>query len=146
MKTSARLRRHRQPGEGAFTLVEVVMALGMVVTTLVPLVGLLAVGLSTFHDAVNATTESQILQQIAGQIELGSFTNSAAARYYFTSEGMATNAAAAFYTAEVPPPAKFAVPGGTSTGNTVTYVVSIRSKSAPKTTHAWPLFIANSGQ
>ena len=143
-------RRPFRRGRSGFTLVEVVLALGMVTTALVPMVGLLAVGLGTFHDAINATTEAQILQQIAGQIEVGSFSaaaNQATTHYYFTPEGVSTDASSAFYYADVPPPGKLAVPGASAnaSGNTLTYVISIWCKNAPRTVHACPLYVANAG-
>ncbi len=130
----------------AFTLVEVVLSLGIVSMAIVPMMGLLTVGLNTFHDAVNTTTEIEITQQVAHDIQLGSFTN-AASSYYFTSDGVATNSAAAFYYASVLPPAKLTVPGGDpqSATNTMTFVISVWCQNAPKVTNAVPIYVANTG-
>lgn len=139
------LRRNRSGA--AFTLVEVVLALGIVSMAIVPMMGLLTVGLNTFHDAVNTTTETEITQQVAHDIQLGSFTNTAAS-YYFTADGVATNSGAAYYYASVHSPTKLTVPGGDaqSITNTMTFVISVWCKSAPKITNAVPIYVANTGQ
>ncbi len=135
----------------AFTLVEVVLALGVASFALLSMMGLLTVGLADFHDAMNASTETQIAQQLASQIELSDFSvasNQAAGTYYFTDEGLATNAAGAVYSATVSAPAKLYVPGepaNSSSTNTLTFLISISCKSSPQTTNVIPIQIANNG-
>ncbi len=58
-----------------FSLVEVVIALGVVSFAFFTLVCLMPVGLKTMHDAMDTTTEGMIVQQIASEARLGSFTN-----------------------------------------------------------------------
>ena len=146
-KTRGRRRSH----PAAFSLVEVVLALGVVSFGLISLMGLLTVGLKTFHDAMTTTTEAEISQQISNQLQLANFstisTNTQPTYYYFTEEGVSTNAANAIYTAQVQPPQKLTVPGGdpTSTANTLTFEILIWSKNAPQTTNAAPVQIANNG-
>ena len=48
----------------AFTLVEVVLAIGIVAVAFVALLGLLPTGLGLFRDAMNATVSSQIAQRV----------------------------------------------------------------------------------
>jgi uncharacterized protein (TIGR02598 family) len=134
----------------AFTLVEVVLAMGVVSFAMISMLGLLTAGLVTFHDAINATTEAEITQQLANQLELANYssiTNSGVSNYYFTMEGIPTNAASAVYLATVSAPAKLTVPGGSATypTNTLTFVISIWSKSSPQVTNAIPIQIANNG-
>jgi len=135
----------------AFTLVEVVLALGVASFGLISMLGLLTIGLKTFHDAINTTTEAEITQQIANQLELANYstisTNTTSTYYYFTQEGIATNADSAIYSAAVSAPVKLTVPGGNSaySTNTLTFIISIRCKSSPQVTNAIPFHIANNG-
>src|SRR6187402_786674 len=146
MKTRYSSKRRIHSRQRAFTLVEVVLALGVASFGLISMLGLLSVGLKTFHDAINATTESEITQQLANQLRLANFSSvqnaTTTSTYYFNQEGVATNAAGAIYFASVNPPSKLAVPGGgsipTTQTNTLTFVISVWSKSSPQATNATP--------
>jgi uncharacterized protein (TIGR02598 family) len=134
----------------AFTLVEVVLALGVASFGLISMIGLLGVGLKTFHDAISTTTEAEITQQLANQLQLASYsgmTNSGPTNYYFTQEGIATNANNAVYSATVSAPARLTVPGADTSypTNILTFTISIWSKSSPQITNAIPIHIANNG-
>jgi len=61
--------------QGGFSLVEVVISLGIVGFAFVALLGLMPVGLSTLRDAMNSTTEGMIVKQLAYQARQGNFTN-----------------------------------------------------------------------
>ncbi len=136
---------------GGFTLVEVVLALGVASFGLISMMGLLTVGLKTFHDAMSATTETEIAQQMANQLQLANYSTIKSATtpttYYFTQEGIQTTAANAVYYAQVAPPTVLTVPGATTATslNTLTFVVSIWSVSSPQTINAIPIQIANNG-
>jgi len=153
MKTLYSSKRRHHSRHRAFTLVEVVLALGVASFGLISMLGLLSVGLKTFHDAINATTEAEITQQLANQLRLASFSSvqgvTTPSTYYFNQEGVATNASSAIYFASVNPPSKLAVPGGSSVAttqtNTLTFVISVWSKSSPQATNATPIHIANNG-
>lgn len=134
-----------------FSLVEVVTALGIVSFGLVSMMGLLVAGISTFREAVNATTEAQIAQQLANKMALADYsaiaTNSGKV-YYFTQEGLpARSAAEAIFSAKVSAPVRLLVPGAGQSGgsNTATVVISIWNKTSPDSTNAIPLQIANNG-
>lgn len=63
----------------AFSLVEVTLALGIVAFSLVTLLGVMPMGLSTFHKAVETSVSSQIVQQVVTDVEqtdFGSLTSS----------------------------------------------------------------------
>lgn len=141
----------RKRSDLGFSLVEVVAALGIVSFGLVSMMGLLVAGISTFHDAINATTETQIAQQLANKLALADYstiiTNQALV-YQFTQEGLpTTNAAEAVYSARVSSPSTLLVPGASAgqVSNTATFVISIWSKTSPGSTNAIPLQIANNG-
>ncbi len=71
---------------GGFSLVEVVMAMGVVSLVLVPVLGLLACGLHTFGDSVDSVTISNIAQQVfASNQESG--TQAASSTNYFDFQG-----------------------------------------------------------
>lgn len=57
-----------RPGSWAFSLVETVLAIGIVSFGCVSIMGLLPCGLQVFRKAVDATLEGQITQHVVGQI------------------------------------------------------------------------------
>jgi uncharacterized protein (TIGR02598 family) len=67
MKTlPAKLRSLRQ----AFTLVETTIAMGIVAFAMVPILGLVPMGLTTFRNAISYTAEAQIVQGLSNEILL----------------------------------------------------------------------------
>ncbi len=97
----------------AFTLVETALALGIVAFALVPLVGMLPIGLRISHDASDLTMSAQIAQRLAGMVHQSDYSNYsrlANGYYYFDNEGQplkVTNSvvpAAAIYAANIFPP------------------------------------------
>jgi uncharacterized protein (TIGR02598 family) len=85
-------RTYRQ----AFSLIEVVLSLGIIAFAFVAIVGLIPVGLQTFRDSVDKTVETQIVQKltaIAQQTEFSKLDDVAGASdtapeyYYFNDEG-----------------------------------------------------------
>lgn len=75
----------------AFSLVEVAIAMGLITFCMVAMLGLLPVGLSTFRAAMEATIESQIVNQIASDAALMPFSKlsdfAGGSPYYFNEEG-----------------------------------------------------------
>lgn len=65
----------RRKNSRGFSLVEVVLALGILVFCLVALLGLIPSGLQSFRAAMTLTVESQIAQSISGDLQLTDFTN-----------------------------------------------------------------------
>ena len=68
-----------------FSLVEVVLALGIVSVAFIPLMGLLPTGLSAMWGAMDETLASQIIQEIGNEIQQSDFdavSSSASLRYY----------------------------------------------------------------
>jgi len=103
-------RFHGKMPHGAsrgFTLIEVVISLGVVALGFVGVMGLLPVGLSTFKQAKANTVESQIVQGITNNILLTRFSKLselAAKDFPYDMEGTLlpdNEASAALYTAKV---------------------------------------------
>ena len=81
-----------------FSLVEVVLALGVTSFTLLGMVALIPAGLSSAREAADATTESQIIQYSRNQLELTTFTNLPSwtgTKSYFDFQGLPTTQGAA---------------------------------------------------
>lgn len=107
----------------AFTLVEIVLAIGIVAFAFVAIMGMLPVGLATFNNAVDATVEAQIAQQVfadAQQVKFADLDKTGGGRF-FNAEGTqvgsgATPPANWIYHAVVNPPvSKFSGSGYTKT-------------------------------
>jgi uncharacterized protein (TIGR02598 family) len=145
-------QRQRRPGRtGGFSLVEVVIAMGIVAFALIPLLGLVPVGLNTSRQAIDTTIEAQIIQQMTGQALQTDWTaltglNSTTTLYYFDANGNtlpASSASSAIYTAcfSVPLtpanpngaslPGGTALPSGTTTYNMATVAIYILSTRTP---------------
>ena len=84
----------------AFSLIEVVLALGVVSFSLVGILGLLFSGLTTFHRSMDQTVQAQIAQQIIGQAQLTSYGNLAnfTTNYDENGNGVAASDPTAIYT------------------------------------------------
>jgi len=69
------LKRGRQTwGSSAFSLIEVTLALGIVTFSVITLVGLIPLGLTTFHKAVTLSVSSQIVQQVVTDVQQTDFS------------------------------------------------------------------------
>lgn len=120
----ARLHRH------AFSLVEVVLALGVVSFAFVGIIGLLPVGLQTSRQAQETSVQSQIAQQVSNEIQLARFSDLNASVFpgasfpkYFDEQGLLVEnpeAPNCVYTVNVlaPPPLVNATLPGAGTPNT----------------------------
>jgi uncharacterized protein (TIGR02598 family) len=98
-------RRRRK----AFTLVETTIAMGIVAFAMVPILGLVPMGLSTFRNAISCTAEAQIVQALSNEILLTDY-NLVTTKYssenttYYSDEGESLSGAGqsgAIYTAKV---------------------------------------------
>lgn len=111
----------RSPGSrprAAFTLVETALALGIVAFALIPLLGLLPIGLQMSHNASDLTLSAQIAQRLAGIIQQAGYSSFQGTdpavnagpgdvNYYFDVEGQPLKStgggvpAGAIYTANI---------------------------------------------
>lgn len=93
----------------AFTLVETTIAMGIVAFAMVPILGLVPMGLSTFRNAISFTAEAQIVQGLSNEILLTDYdlvTSKYASTQtsYYSDEGEhleSANDPAALYMAKV---------------------------------------------
>ena len=79
--------RYRQ---GAFSLVEVTLALGIVGFAFVSILGMLPIGLTTFHKAMDASVTAQIAQRVIGSVQQTDFSlvaDAPTSARYFDEEG-----------------------------------------------------------
>lgn len=97
----------RRPGRlGSFTLVEVVIAIGVIAFVLVSILGLMTYASQLVQQADTYTRLSSVTGQVLAQFESQPYTVSTNcattnAVYYFTHEGLPTNSASAYYQCNV---------------------------------------------
>lgn len=169
------LRYPQQRVVSAFSLIEVVISLGIVAFAFVGLLGLIPPGLTSLETAIDATVESQILQQVGTMARQANFTalkndqldvnpgqdpqypKRPLADYYFTEQGelitgdLATQQKNYVYSAAVYSVAGLSLPTGGEAGGTylnlqvATVRVLITRRSAPAKLHAYSLYVANNG-
>ena len=125
----------RRRARGAFSLVEVALALGIVSFAFVGLFGLLPAGLSIFRQAMDNSVGSQIVQRLvneAQQTDFPTLTAAATALRYFDEQGNEVTAANdSIYTAEVSVKAKTKVPSATDRETESLATVKIRLANNP---------------
>ena len=88
----------------AFTLVEVVIAIGVVALAGLSLLGLVEVAMQSSHDTDVQAAQATIVSTVTGKLSSQNFTNVVASlpfTTYFTGQGMETNASAAIYRCDV---------------------------------------------
>ena len=139
-----------------FSLVEVVLAMGITSFALMGMLALLPIGLSTSHQAAEATTDAQIVQYVRNQLELTSFSSLSTwgnTTLYFDNQGLpaAVSDPGRIYTVT------FSVGDvGINTGSGVTHPyaanaggstvqVNIANRTSPSTTNFFPIIVPNAG-
>ena len=138
----------------AFSLVEVVLALGVVTFACITLLGLLTMGLVTVRSAVGNTVQAQIVQAVINGSEVQSYVNTFQTNMYFNNEGtvVAATDATMVYGASVT-----AIPLTNSTATPSPYAynstnsasmlqVAITNRTAPGVTNVFSLVWSNSGK
>lgn len=82
-----RIRRHTFLG---FSLVEVVLALGVMSFALTSMLAILPTGLNIFRESVEASARADILRKLTSELQQTSFKDvqSTSAMRYFTDEGL----------------------------------------------------------
>jgi uncharacterized protein (TIGR02598 family) len=141
-----------------FSLIEVVLALGVVSFAFVGIVGMVPVGLKNFRQAIDANVQSQISQKISGEMQLSRYSDLMASGFgaqnfprYFDDQGSPVQSAtdpACVYTVTLDPtsPAHPFLPGSTAANtNLLTLKCAISTKSdSPRKGH-FTVVVANSG-
>ena len=72
MKTNLPPRRRENSG---FSLVEIVVAVGIVATVMVALLGMIPTGLNTVNEAADTMAEIRIAQQILGEVQMADWND-----------------------------------------------------------------------
>lgn len=67
-------KRPLKLAKGGFSLIEVVLALGVISFAFVALFGLLPVGLNTFNNSIDSTMEAQIAESVMSQLKQDKFS------------------------------------------------------------------------
>lgn len=70
-----------------FSLIEVVMAVGVAAFALVTIIGLLPVGLSTFNKSMNTAVGTQIAQRVFSDMQVADFSSLQTTNRYFDEQG-----------------------------------------------------------
>lgn len=142
----------------AFSLIEVVLALGVVSFAFVGIMGMVPVGLKNFRQAIDTNVQSQISQQITAEIQLSRYadlaTNGSGSLNfpkYFDDQGGAVASAAdpgCVYTVNLDPasPVHPTLPGsGAANTNILTLKCAISAKTDSLRTSSFSVVVANSG-
>jgi uncharacterized protein (TIGR02598 family) len=147
-------------GPRAFSLVEVVLALGVVSFALVSLMALLPISLATFRDNKKDTVHADILRQLTSDATLTSYANAdklAQQTFWYDDEGvpLPSNATGVVYTAvlSVSPlggpwntTQSSALPGGVSTSTNLRRLqVNITDVNQPKNPTIYNIVLYNEG-
>lgn len=131
----------------AFTLVESVMAIGIVSFAMVSILGLIPVGLGTFRKAMNLTVETTILQAVSGELLRTDYANVKATNFYFDQEGVRVAGSSStdrLYTAEIGNPANLDSGGLISSDAAKTVPIKISNRSHPDTTNSYFVVVPRS--
>lgn len=70
-----------------FSLVEIVMALGVVSFAIVAIMGMIPVGLASLRQSMDETAKAHIVQSIVGEMQLSGFSGGAGQTRYFDEAG-----------------------------------------------------------
>lgn len=76
----------------AFSLIETTLAIGVVAFALVAMLGLMPVGLTSFREAMDASTSSRILQRVSSDLRQGTNVVAQQPMLYFDEQGDKTTA------------------------------------------------------
>jgi len=99
----------------AFSLVEVAFALGILAFAVIPLMGLLSIGLQRKRENIDRSVEAQILSWAQGNIRLRTQNSPASYSETFNESGIAAPDTEAIFSAEMTPRTAASLPGGSAT-------------------------------
>jgi uncharacterized protein (TIGR02598 family) len=129
LNTRGFLRRVRS--KAGFSLIEVALAAGIVAFALIPMMGLIPMGLNASRQAIDTTIQAQIIQQMTGQAQQTDFsklsTLTSATVTCFDANGNVTTPASAIYKASFSAPVNMVLPGGSATTRLDTLTIYILS-------------------
>lgn len=139
-----------------FSLVEVVLCLGVVGFAFVALLGLLPLGLKTFRQAMETSIQSQIAQQISSELQQVRFSDLTSANYasshfpqYFDDQGMAVsgpNDPNRIYTVTAAAPTTPNLPGINGANPTLlVFQFFVQARNSPETTNRFSVVVTDKG-
>lgn len=128
-------------GKEAFTLVEIVMAIGVIAFAFIPLVGLIPVGLDMSRRAIDTTVQSQIVQQLTTEAQQTDFSslstlasNSTTTPYYYDDQGnSSTNALNQIYEATYSISTNTSLPSQVTTQKLATVTICVLNQKSRTT-------------
>ncbi|PTY02313.1 hypothetical protein DB346_09385 [Verrucomicrobia bacterium LW23] len=129
-------------------MVEVVLALGMISTSAVVLMGVLATGLQYLRAEMDMTIQARIAQSILTHAQQTSFTNlgSLEGTYYFNRDGIPDTSPDSPYKVKVlAPTPSTEVPGGASISGVATISLEIQSTATIGKPRRWNVYVADTG-
>ncbi len=130
MKNNVSILKHQ-----GFTLVEVVMSLGVIAFAFVSIMGMLPVGMKLFHEAIDETVASQIVNTVASGVLDTRYSNlsdlSDQVRY-FDDQGNEVDDTSALkvYDVHVVVDTATALPGGSDSSNLATIAIQLANNPA----------------
>lgn len=131
-----------------FSLVEVILALGICTFALIAIMGLLPVALDSAGEALTMARRAKVIQQVSHDLQQAPFSSLSAEmpawKRTFDGDGVeTTDPAQIFYTVTGSQPADLTLPGASiANPELASIVVEIAS---PSETHRVPLVLANRG-
>ncbi|MEI9998946.1 MAG: Verru_Chthon cassette protein B [Verrucomicrobiota bacterium] len=150
----------------AFSLIEVVLAIGVTSFALLSMVALLPIGLKTSREAADDMTQAQIVQYARNQLELTTFSDLAVWTtnpVYFDAQGLPTTAndpsqiykatfvvtSVAFCSSTASSASPILIHTGPQNNNTNAMLVQMtvinRTASGPTATNVFPIVVPNAG-
>lgn len=136
----------------AFSLVEMVISLGIASFAMVSLVGLIPLGLKTSREAIDTTVQSQMVQMIRNQVLLDNFEKLQdhwdGRKLYFDDQGLQVedeSAPTRVFTADVDVQMAKAANSALPESDVRTIVVRIFNRAAPFNGSTYTLVLANTG-
>jgi uncharacterized protein (TIGR02598 family) len=123
------------PGERAFSLVEVVVALAVVSFAIIGIIGFIPVGLQNLRSAIDMSTQTRIVESVTSSMNETGFTNVVAwsTNYYDDEGNTMTNATSpgVLYEAVINATAPTLIPGGLNSTNLMMVNVAISRINTP---------------
>lgn len=128
----------------AFSLVEMVISLGIVSFAMLGIFGMIPVGLSNFRTAQQLTVESSIVQGVTSELQRTDSANLASQSLYFDEQGRAVASsgdAAMTYTVNVSSPQDLDADNLVSKDAARSVLVSVRHRAHPGVTNSYSIIV-----
>lgn len=126
----------------AFSLVEIVLSLGIVSFAMVSILGIIPVGLSAYRDAMDLSVEAGIAQRLVAEVQRTDFENLGSTNFTFDDQGIEVSADKAIFTARVETPQPVSA-GGIIRADAParTILIKIGNRQNPGVTNCYPVVV-----